>query len=276
LLLGQQAAKSPIDIACWDILGKAAGMPVAQLLGGVLQQDFPLYEAIPLGAPEEMARFAASRQADGVNAFQVKVGNEPRQDVARTRTVLDAVEPETALVADANGGWDLARAQIAMREMQGMPVFVEQPCRALQDCAIVQRASSLPLSLDESVTAAGDLHRAKYEAGACAVNIKLSRVGGLSRAAAMRDHACELAMRVSLEDTWGGDLTTAAVSHLAASTPPEHLLLVSFMNDWTNEHLAGYLPRSGGGRGSAPSGAGLGVEVDLSQLDEPLFSVNAQ
>jgi L-alanine-DL-glutamate epimerase-like enolase superfamily enzyme len=86
--------------------------------------------------------------------------------------------------------------------------------------------------------------------------------------------AHDLGLRVTLEDTWGGDVTTAAVAQLAASTRPEHLLTVSFMNDWTNEHVAGYQPRSSNGVGAAPTGPGLGIEVDLERLGEPLFVVD--
>ena len=89
----------------------------------------------------------------------------------------------------------------------------------------------------------------------------------------MRDVMQELNLMVSVEDMWGGDLITAAVSHLAASTRPESLLMTSFMNDWTDGHVAGYRPRSVNGRGSAPTGPGLGIEIDTSFLGEPLFSV---
>ena len=77
---------------------------------------------------------------------------------------------------------------------------------------------------------------------------------------------------MTIEDTWGGDIVTAAVSHLAASTPADTLFTVSFMNDWTNEHIAGHQPHSQDGFGSAPTGPGLGVEVDLAALGAPLFS----
>jgi cis-L-3-hydroxyproline dehydratase len=88
----------------------------------------------------------------------------------------------------------------------------------------------------------------------------------------MRDLAQELGLSVTIEDTWGGDLVTAAVAHLAASTAPEALFTVSFMNDWTNEHVAGHEPRSAGGYGSAPTAPGLGVEVDVAALGAPLFA----
>jgi L-alanine-DL-glutamate epimerase-like enolase superfamily enzyme len=76
---------------------------------------------------------------------------------------------------------------------------------------------------------------------------------------------------LTIEDTWGGDVTTAAVSHLAASTAPDTLFTVSFMNDWTNEHVAGHMPRSTGGFGSAPGGPGLGVDVDVERLGAPVL-----
>jgi L-alanine-DL-glutamate epimerase-like enolase superfamily enzyme len=80
---------------------------------------------------------------------------------------------------------------------------------------------------------------------------------------------------VTIEDAWGGDLVTAAVSHLAASTPPETLFTVSFMNDWTNEHVAGHEPRSDAGFGAAPAFPGLGVDVDVEALGVPLVSAVA-
>jgi L-alanine-DL-glutamate epimerase-like enolase superfamily enzyme len=87
----------------------------------------------------------------------------------------------------------------------------------------------------------------------------------------MRDLAQELGLCVSVEDMWGGDVITAAVSHLAASTSPDHLMNVSFFNDWTDGHVAGHEPRSARGRGRAPSAPGLGIEVDATRLGKPIF-----
>ena len=111
--------------------------------------------------------------------------------------------------------------------------------------------------------------------GLAAVNLKISKVGGLTKARALRDLAESLGIALTVEDSWGGDLTTAAVAHLAASVRPDSLFTVSFMNDWTSEHVAGYQPRSQDGFGSAPTGPGLGVDVDANALGEPLFSASA-
>lgn len=273
VLLGQNNAKSAIDIACWDILGKVANLPVSTLIGGTTQDDFPLYEAVPLGSPEEMAEFVRMRSKAGINRFQVKVGNDPFDDARRTRSVVDACRGDAVIIADSNGGWNLQAAIIAVRELAGLNIYVEQPCRDTADCAIVQKMSSLPLVMDESVVNSAELYRAKYEAGAGSVNIKLGRVGGISGAVRMRGQAQDLGMTMCIEDVWGGDVTTAAVAHVAASTHPEALLHASFFNDWTKEHVAGYLPRSKEGRGTAPGGPGLGISVDFKALGPALFEV---
>jgi len=277
-LLGQPYAKSAVDIACWDLAGKALDRPVADLLGGVLTERWPLYEAVPLGEPAAMAAFVARRRAAGIERFQLKVGNEPRADVDRTRACVEAGGPSTVVVADANGGWDLASARTAVHGLAGLsgpPVFVEQPCRTTADCALVHRGSPLPLVLDESVSTLADVWAAKQDAGAVSVNLKISRVGGLTRTALLRDAMQELGLRVSLEDMWGGDVITAAVSQLAASTRPESLFMTSFFNDWTDGHVAGHQPRSVDGHGSLPDGPGLGVEVDVSLLGEPVLTLSA-
>ncbi len=273
-LMGHQYAKSAVDIACWDLRGKAAGLPISSLLGGVLQEDFPLYEAVPLGSPESMASFVQRRSAAGIKRFQLKVGNDPRDDAARTRAVVEAATDDTIVIADSNGGWNLLDARIAMNEMQDLPVYIEQPCRTTGDSVLAARDNRLPLVLDESIVTLSDVYEAKHAAGVSSINIKLSRVGGLTGAARMRDVMQELNLMVSIEDMWGGDVITAAVSHVAASTRPESLLMTSFFNDWTDGHVAGYLPRSVGGRGSAPTGPGLGIEVDTTLLAEPVFSIS--
>ena len=274
-LLGQPYAKSAVDIACWDLTGQAVDRPVADLLGGVLTRRWPLYEAVPLGEPAAMAEFVSGRRAAGIERFQLKVGNEPRGDVARTRACVEAGGTSTVVVADANGGWDLASARIAVHGMSDLPVFVEQPCRTTADSALAHRGSPLPLVLDESVSTLADVWSAKQDAGAVSVNLKISRVGGLTRTALLRDAMQELGLRVSLEDMWGGDVITAAVSQLAASTRPESLFMTSFFNDWTDGHVAGHQPRSVNGHGSLPDGPGLGITVDTSLLGEPLLTLDA-
>lgn len=270
-LAGHGYAKSAIDIAALDLFGRQSGLSCSALLGGVRSEDFLLYVAVPLGSPEAMAEFVGAARAEGIHRFQLKIGGTPEQDAARAAAVVAATGPEDVIVADANGGWRLQDATVAVRLFEGLErLRVEQPCPTLEECLILRQRTSLPFVLDEVITDVAALIRC-YEHGAMdAINLKISRVGGLTRARQLRDLAQELGLRLTIEDTWGGDLTTAAVSHLAATTAPEALYAASFMNDWTLEHVAGYRPRSADGRGRAPVEAGLGVSVDEALLGEPV------
>ncbi|MBB5157153.1 mandelate racemase/muconate lactonizing enzyme family protein [Saccharopolyspora phatthalungensis] len=272
-LLGAQGGKSAVDIACWDILGKTTNKPVSMLLGGVLQEDFPLYEAVPLAEPHQMAEFIAARREAGITCFQVKVGNDPRDDARRAAAAVEAAG-QSRVICDANGGWRLNDAIIAARAMADLPIYLEQPCRTTADSARVRHVTALPLVMDETVVTPADLYDAKAQVEAGAVNLKLGRLGGIGPLRLMRDLAVGLGMTVSIEDTWGGDIVTAAVAHLAANTAADDLLSVSFFNDWTNEHVATVGPTSHAGRGRATTAPGLGVEVDLTALGEPLFTIS--
>ena len=274
-LRGHEYAKSAVDIACWDILGRATNQPVATLLGGVLQVELPLYVAVPLGEPADMAAFVERERAGGIHHFQLKLGDAPERDRDRVAAVHAATGPEDAIIGDANGGWRRQDAIIAARLLEGFDrLRLEQPCPTLEECLTVRRVSTLPMVLDEVITDLPTLIRAVQADAMDHINLKIGRVGGLTRAKQMRDAAVALGLQLTIEDAWGGDLVTAAVAHLAAATPPESLFAVSFMNDWTLEHIAGYQPRSRDGMGPVPTGPGLGVDVSTEMLGDPLFSVS--
>ncbi len=275
-LRGHAYAKSPLDIACWDLLGKATGRDVASLLGGRLQESFPLYKAVPLGPAEAMAAQVQGWQAEGIARFQLKLGADPHEDAARVRAVARVLDDGALIVADANGGWRLADAMVAARLLEPLDrVIFEEPCKTLEECLHVRRHTSLPMVLDEVITDVPALLRANAAAGMEGINLKLSKFAGLTGSKLVRDLCDQLGLKVTIEDTWGGDLVTAAVAHLTASTKADQLLTVSFMNDWTNEHIAGHRPRSAGGIGAAPNAPGLGLEVDVASLGPALMSVRA-
>jgi cis-L-3-hydroxyproline dehydratase len=272
-LMGHNYAKSPLDVACWDIYGKAVGRPIVDLIGGRLADDMPLYKAVPLGDAESMVAFTLEQRSHGIHHFQLKVGNDPRADARASLAVVAATGDDDLILADANGGWRRQDAVIAARIMDSAErLYLEQPCPTLAECLLVRRNTTLPFVLDEVITDVGALVEAAHAGGMEAINLKLNRVGGLTKAKLVRDVAVELGIRLTIEDSWGGDLTSAAVSRLGASTPPHALFAVSFMNDWTDNHLAGYEPRSVDGRGRAPITPGLGVTVDPEVLGAPVAS----
>ncbi|MBI4278901.1 MAG: mandelate racemase/muconate lactonizing enzyme family protein [Armatimonadetes bacterium] len=274
-LRGHGYAKSAVDIACWDLLGKATGQPVSTLLGGRRQETYPLYIAVPLGTPEEMAVYVRARKGEGFRKFQLKVGDDPYTDARRVRAVVDATGDGDIVIADANGGWTLQNAVVAARLLEVLPrVYLEQPCATLDECLYVRQRTTLPIVLDEVITDVHTLLQAFHGGGMEAINLKISKVGGLTRARQMRELSESLGLRLTVEDTWGGDVTTAAISHLACSVRPEALFTVSFMNDWAREHIAGYQPRSREGIGVTPNGPGLGIDVESATLGPPLFQIS--
>jgi L-alanine-DL-glutamate epimerase-like enolase superfamily enzyme len=274
-MMGAPAAKSALDIACWDILGKSADLPVATLLGGVMQESIRLATSLPLEAPDTMAAYASAQRDAGVTNFQVKVGDDWKTDVARVEAVMDAVGPDTSVVVDANGGWTLQSALLAVGRLGHLPIHLEQPCRTLADCAEVRRHTSLPMIADESINTLADLALAK-SLGIGGVNIKPQRVGGLTRARLLRDAAQALGMNIEVDDTWGGSLVTAHVAQLAASTDPRNFLVAAFFSDWTVPAVSEVpVVTHGGGLAEALSGPGLGVEVDVSTLGAPTYELAA-
>ena len=242
----------------------------------MLQRELPLYVAIPLGPPGDMAAFVTRERELGIRNFQAKLGADPEDDARRVAAILAATGPGDAVIGDANGGWRRQDAIIAARLLEGSERFrLEQPCPTLEECLAVRRLTTLPMVLDEVIVDLPTLVRAAGLDAMDQINLKISRVGGLLPARLMRDAAVSLGLRLMIEDSWGGDIVTAAVAHLAAGTPADALFAVSFMNDWTLEHIAGYQPRSSGGVGPVPDGPGLGIEVDVASLGAPLFTVVA-
>jgi L-alanine-DL-glutamate epimerase-like enolase superfamily enzyme len=275
-LLGHAYAKSAIDVACWDALGRITGQPVAALLGGILQAELPLYVAIPLGPAADMAAFARRERAAGIHRFQLKLGAAPAEDAERVAAVVAETGPGDEITGDANGAWRRQDAILFANLVRDVPRFrLEQPCPTLEECVAVRRLTTLPMVLDEVITDLGTLIHAVNLEAMDQVNLKVSRVGGLLPARRMRDTAVELGIRLMIEDTWGGDIVSATTAALGAGTPKDALFAVSYMNDWTNEHVAGYRPRSRNGRGPVPLGPGLGIEVDVAALGEPLWSTAA-
>jgi cis-L-3-hydroxyproline dehydratase len=105
VLRGHRYVKAPIDIACWDILGKVTGLPVYKLLGGAAQEKVALYRAISQEAPEEMARKITGYKAEGYTKFQLKVGGNADVDILRIRQTRKILADGDILIADANTGW---------------------------------------------------------------------------------------------------------------------------------------------------------------------------
>lgn len=272
-LKGHPYVKSGIDIACWDILGQAGGLPVCQLLGGRYGDDFPLYRAISQEAPERMASRVAEYRAEGYHKFQLKVGGEALEDIARIHAVAEKLQPGDRLIADANTGWLMHDALRVANAVRDVDVYIEQPCRTYEECLSVRRKISQPFVIDEVVDSVEMLVRAYHDQAMDVVNLKIGKLGGLTRARQARDLCVSLGVAMTIEDTWGGDIATAAIAHLAQSTPSEFLFTSTDFNSYVTVSTADGAPQRKQGRMAASMAPGLGIQPKMNVLGKPVLEV---
>ena len=271
-LLGHVYAKSAVSMALWDVLGKAAGMPLYQLLGGRQQETMPLYHSITCVAPDEMARIAKEAYATGIRQFQVKLGadQDNEADIARLRLVREAVGPGPLVYGDWNCGATQLNAIRVGRAVRDLDVMLEQPCATLEECAAVRQATGLAMKIDENGHDTASLLQA-YEHGCLdAVALKISKFGGIHEMRRSRDLCCHLGAMMCIEDTWGSDITTAAVLHIGAATPARYLLNVCDLSGYVGPRLDPAAPQRQDGRIAPPEAAGLGVAPDEDVLGSPI------
>jgi L-alanine-DL-glutamate epimerase-like enolase superfamily enzyme len=272
-LKGHAYVKSGLDMACWDILGKVTGQPVCVLLGGRYGDDFALYRAISQDDPEAMANRVAGYRAEGYRRFQLKVGGDPDVDIERIRTVATKLQTGDRLVADANTGWRLHDAMRVLRAVRGVDVYIEQPCLTYEECLSVRRHTDHPFVLDEVIDSVDVLLRGHADRAMDVVNIKISKFGGLTKARQARDLCVAMGVAMTLEDSWGGDVVTAAIAHLAHSTPPEFLFTATDFNSYVTVSIADGAPKRVNGRMAAPTAPGLGVTPRWDVLGPPAVEV---
>ena len=272
-LKGHPYVKSGIDMACWDILGQVAGLPVCTLLGGRYGEDFVLYRAISQESPEQMAAKVAGYRAEGYRRFQLKVGGDPDTDIERIHAVAEKLEPGDKLIADANTGWLMHEAARVVRAVRDVDVYIEQPCLTYEECLSIRRRTDHPFVLDESIDGMDVLLRGHADGAMDVVNIKISKFGGLTRARQARDLCVSLGIAMTIEDSWGGDITTAAIAHLAHSTPTELLFTATDFNSYVTVSAAEGAPQRAHGRLAASTAPGLGITPKMDVLGEPVVNV---
>jgi cis-L-3-hydroxyproline dehydratase len=272
-LKGHPYVKSGLDMACWDILGQATGQPVCTLLGGRYGDDFGLYRAISQESPEAMASRVAAYRAKGYRRFQLKVGGDPAVDVERIRAVSAQLKPGDRLIADANTGWLMHDALRVVRAVRDVDVYIEQPCESYEQCLTVRRHTDHPFVLDEVVDSVDVLLRGHADRAMDVVNIKISKFGGLTKARQARDLCVVLGVAMTLEDSWGGDIVTAAIAHLAHSTPTEFLFTATDFNSYVTVSIAEGAPQRVNGRMAASTAPGLGIRPRTEVLGQPVLEV---
>ena len=273
VLRGHPYVKAAIDIACWDILGQDCKQPIWRLLGGKQQDKIKLYRAISQEDPEIMARKIAGYKDEGYTKFQLKVGGNADTDIQRIHECRAILDKSDILIADANTGWAMHEAVRVVNAVKGLDVYIEQPCVTYEECLTVRQRTALPFVLDENIDGIQMLLRGLEDRAFEAINLKISKVGGLTKAKQMRDLCISTGVAMTIEDTWGGDFVTATIAHLAQSTPEEFVLSSTDFNSYGTKDIADGAPKRVNGMMSASDEPGLGCRPIFTALGAPVFKI---
>jgi len=265
-LLGHPYVKSAIDMACWDLLGKTSGKSVCALMGGKHGDSVALYRAISQRPADEMAENVAGHRKDGYTKFQLKVGGDPADDIDRIHAAAEILTDGEVLVADANTGWRVDDAARVVKAVRDRDVYIEQPCKSYEHCLTIRRRTALPFILDENIDGIDALLRGHRDGAMDVINLKISKVGGLTKARLIRDVCVSLNIPMTIEDSWGGDIITAAIAHLAHSTPESLRFSATDFNSYVTVQNATGAPQRVSGHMHASDEPGLGIEPAFDAL----------
>ncbi|MCV6584483.1 MAG: mandelate racemase [Marinibacterium sp.] len=270
-LPGHLYAKAPIDMACWDIAGQAAGLPIADLMGGGSRRPKPIASSVGARSADETRVVMDRYRARGYRAHSVKIGGDVERDIARIRDTEANRRPGEIVLYDVNRGWSRQQALRVMRATEDLQVMFEQPGETLDDIAAIRAKHAAPVSVDEALVTLQDATRIARDGLAEVFGIKLNRVGGLTRAARMRDVALAHGIDMFVMATGGSVLADAEALHLAATLPDSACQAVWACQDMITVDIAGGRgPRNVDGHLHLSETSGLGVHPDADALGAPV------
>ena len=272
-LKGHNYVKSPIDIACWDITSKVMQVPLWKLLGGKFGKNVDLYRAISQESPKAMTKKVIKYQKEGYKKFQLKVGGDPIEDIERIKLIRSKLKNNEILVADANTGWLMHDALKVVKETNHLNIYIEQPCLTYEENLIVRDKCSNPFILDENIDSISAFLRAYKDKAMDIINIKISKLGGISKSKLLRDLCVELGVGMTIEDSWGGDIATSAIAHLAHSTHSKYLFSSTDFNSYNTLSYSKGSPQRNKGKLEASNNIGLGIEINSKKIKNPVFKI---
>ncbi|MBO9451093.1 mandelate racemase/muconate lactonizing enzyme family protein [Tropicibacter sp. R16_0] len=273
LLNGHNYAKAAIDIAAHDLLGKHLGVSVSDLLGGAATNCVPSYYATGVGAPDDIARLARDKLAEGYLRLQIKVGGRPVEiDIEVIRKVWEIIKGTgMRLAVDGNRGWTTRDALRVSRECPDVPFIMEQPCNTIEDLQKIRPQITHGLYMDENSTSLNTVITAAGTGLVDGFGMKVTRIGGLHPMRAFRDICEARNLPHTCDDSWGGDIIAAACTHIGATVRPDLLEGVWLAAPYIEGH---YDPDNGirieGGHIAVPTGPGLGVTPDETLFGQPV------
>jgi cis-L-3-hydroxyproline dehydratase len=270
---GHPYIKSALDMACCDLAARAAEVPLVTLLGGQEGTTVDLYTVVTHGPVDGMVEHARRLVKEGYGRLQIKVGGNVRDDIERVTAVAGAVPKGTVIFCDANAGWSPFQARQFVDGTRSLDCTLEQPCPTIAECLSIRRALDKPMVLDESVTSLADVLEIHRTDAADGLTLKISRIGGVSKTRQLRDLAVDLGFMITVEDTGGAEIDTAAIAHLSLSTPEERRLHTVAFHQWVTVKTASNAPPVTGSCMGIPDGPGLGIDVRRELLGKPILAL---
>jgi len=269
-LPGHPYIKSPLDMACWDILGKFTELPLCELFGGRIDQEITIQNSVPTDTPEGMIESIKRGQARGEKVHTCKIGADVALDIERIKAIGAYLPPDETATFDVNRAWLVDEGMRVMNAVKEPILYFEQPCETYEECLQLRRLTNHAIILDECIQGYGDIVRAQGDRACEAIGLKIGRVGGLTKAKRIRDFCVETGIRMNIEVTGGSAIGDAGSVHLAQSTPATHLRATWLCHEMLTVNTAMGGPRGQGGKTVAPEGPGLGVEPIMEVLGEPI------
>ena len=267
-LNGHNYAKAAIDMAVMDILGKHYKLRTCDLLGGAVRETLPAYFAVSKGEPDEVARKAKDKMLQGYKRLQIKSGGrEVSQDIETLHKVYEQVGNKVRLVVDANRGMTTSQAMQLSLACRDIPFVLEQPCNTMEEVAAIRPQIPHPIALDENIEGITDLIRVLSMNACDTLGLKLTRVGGLNAMVSLREICEARNLPHTCEDSWGGDILSAAILHIAATIKPNLLESVWTAGNYIEEHYDPDNPiRSTDAIFTLPAGHGLGANPQKDRI----------
>ncbi|MER8396224.1 mandelate racemase/muconate lactonizing enzyme family protein [Mesorhizobium sp. M1340] len=272
-LVGHSHAKTPLDVACWDIFGKSVGLPVCDLLGGRTSFALPVISSVGAASPEEMRHRVAEYRAKGYRGHSVKIGDDPALDAARIEASLADKRPGEFFIVDANGGMTVESALRMLRLLPtGLDFVLEAPCATWRECVSLRRRSTVPIFFDELAIDDPNIIQLVADDAAEGIGLKISKNGGLTKGRRHRDICVAAGYTISVQETTASDIAIAAIVHLGQTIPQKNLRCVLATRDFVGVKTADGPFDVRDGLITAPDLPGLGITPRMDVIGEPVAS----
>lgn len=272
VLSGHIYAKALVDYALWDIMGKAAGLPIYELLGGKEESNpVPLVSTNMIDSPENMIKRLNYWRERGYRRHSIKLGAGVDSDIARLRALAPLRQEGEEFIFDANGGWSPWEAIRVLKATSDLEYWIEQPCATYDECATVRSQTGQAMSLDECMVEMRDVVRAIHDKTIDFLNLKIARVGGLTRARWIRDLCLAYDIPIVVMCMAGSVVNDTVVAHYAQALPKNRCFGAWSCQDMlTVDPAPGRGARNVNGNMAPPDLPGLGVEPDIDTLGKPI------